>query len=345
MKNILIKAGILMFAIMAANIYGQDTKLLPNKPGTFQVVNWSVHGMSGTDYTKAETQANYKKLIELTEILRKNPVLGSPVGFDGVARLYGYPYDKMAGYGIPCALSIEFQYFFINKKGKEVKVNIEPPSWSMVINSVLCRANTGFSYGTNKPDDTPKPGFSYEKWKEVGDKLRYMFFQPGKKEKVARGVDVYDNNYIVIYNPENPPYWVPVTIKEAYTWIIDYWKLHPDKMQSDFMLKMLEDEYSQVPESDRNSYAYFGANPNISGNQVAGFCTDTTKNPLVRINTDYWNKKLPRSAIQMITFDCPQDKKYLDMEIESQQNYRTGDYYINSFLKAMDLSALQKIID
>ncbi|MGE5498102.1 MAG: hypothetical protein ACM3Q2_08535 [Syntrophothermus sp.] len=345
MKKKIIAAITVLFLILAVKVPAQKSDLLPDKSGTFQVVNWSVHGMSGTDYTKAETQANYKKLIGLTEILRRNQVLASPKGFDGVARLYGYQFDKKAGYGIPCALSIEFQYFFVNNKGKEVKVNIEPPSWSMVINSVLCRANTGFSYGTAKPDDTPKPGFNYEKWKEAGDKIRYMFFQPGKKETVSRGVDVYDNNYIVIYNPDNPPYWVPVTIREAYTWIIDYWKLHPNPIESEFMLKMMEDEYAQVSESERNSYAYFGANPNINGNQVAGFCTDTTKNPLVRINTEYWNKKLPRSAIQMITFDCPQDKKYLEREIESQQNYRTGDYYINSFLKVLDLAALQKIID
>lgn len=336
--SIKLTAGIL-FIFLTINIYSQESKLLPDKQGAFSIINWSVYGMSGTNYTKTETEANYKKLVEVTDVIRKNPVIGNPKGFDCNARLYGMQYDKRNGYGIPCQFSLEFSYFFVNNKGKEVKANIEPPNWNIRINRLNPFTGVGFGLSTPKPTETPKAGFNYEEWDNVGERIRDLIYVPAKKETLERGIDRYDDYTVVIYNPDNPPYWLPVTIREAFTLLIDYWKLHPDQIQSEMAVKMLEEEYAQFSENDRKGYAYSGMSP------FANIGSDSTQKPIMRINKNYWNRKLPRSAIQIISFECPADENFILNEMHEKMQNNGGSYHINRFLLELEMNSLLSVID
>ncbi len=79
-----------------------------------------------------------------------------------------------------------------------------------------------FQYQTIKPSEKPKAGFNYEQWKKVGEKLCDLFFMLGKKETIGKGSDRYDGVYVIVYNLDRPPYWLPVTSHEAFTLLIDY---------------------------------------------------------------------------------------------------------------------------
>lgn len=229
MNNIIGKIAGLILIILSSPVYPQEPALLPNKQGDFNVINWSVYGMSGSDFTKAEKNANYKKLVSITDVVRQNPVMKELKGFAVNARLYGEQYDKRNGYGIPCQLAFEFCYFFVNNKGKEVKVNIEPPHWDIEVNRIKPLKSDGFGYSSAKPTEKPKAGFNYEKWNEVGEKIRDLFYIPGKRENIEKGLDRYGDELVVIYNPDRPDYWLPVSLREACSLLLDYWRLYPTR--------------------------------------------------------------------------------------------------------------------
>lgn len=86
-----------------------------------------------------------------------------------------------------------------------------------------------------------------------------MLLPGGQKEELGNGIDRYIDEVIVVYNPDRPPYYLPVKIREIAELKIKYWKLHPDKMEADMMLPMLEDEYAQISETEREGWAYNNA--------------------------------------------------------------------------------------
>lgn len=325
-----------IFIILYAPMFAQESVLLPDKQGDFKIINWSVYGMSGTDFTKSEENANYKKLVAITDVIRQNPVMKELRGFAANARLYGRYFDRRNGYGIPCQLAFEFCYFFLNSKGKEVKVNIEPPHWDIEVNRIKPLNSDGFGYSSFKPSEKPKAGFNYEKWNEVGEKIRDLFYIPGNKETIERGLDRYGAELVVVYNPDRPDFWVPVTLREASTLLMDYWKLYPDQIQSEYMSTYLEAQFSQFSESDLDGYAYNG---------VGGVGSDKAQVQVMRINPEYWNKKLPRSAIQIIAFNCAKDISYLKYEMNEKKKHDGGSYHIERFLLELDIKSLMQVID
>jgi len=334
MKNLL---SIALIILLSIPLNAQSGKMVLDKPGTFKVVNWSVHGMSGTDYTKTEKDANYKKLVDLANIIKQNPVINSPLGFDCEAVLYGAGFDKKNGYGIQCNFALHFLYFFINNKGNSVRFNIEPPSWTIVVNKLDCMAGGSLGYNAQKPTEDIKPGFNFESWKQVADKLTDLCYVPGKKETIADGIDRYGSDFYVIYNSSRPAYWQPVTIREAFTLLIDFWKKHPHKMEADLMLNLIEPEYAKYSESEKDGPAYSGG--------IGGIGSDSKSTPIMRINKEYWNRKLPRSAIQIMSFNVPSDKKFLQRQIEEEMSSNSGFYHISRFLEKLDVNLFTKVID
>ena len=72
------------------------------------------------------------------------------------------------------------------------------------------------------------------------------FTVPPEKETIGRGIDVYGGECYVIYNPDRPPYWLPVTVKEAFNAMKDVYKNMHDAA-SVYLLKTIEDEFADIP--------------------------------------------------------------------------------------------------
>jgi len=80
MKKILL---ILFCAIcIHFSVQAQDYPLILNHPGTFKLIDWGVYTHYDCGFTKAETTANYQKIIGVTALVRKNPVFIDQKGFD-----------------------------------------------------------------------------------------------------------------------------------------------------------------------------------------------------------------------------------------------------------------------
>jgi len=74
--------------------------------------------------------------------------------------------------------------------------------------------------------------------------------------------------------------------------LLDYWKQVPDKIQAETMMPILENELAIFSETEKDGFASIGKSESISR-------IGSTKNetPVMRSNPDYWDQKLPRSAI------------------------------------------------
>jgi hypothetical protein len=320
-----------------------DYPLITDHPGNFKLIDWGVYTHWECGFTKAETSDNYQKIIGITDLVRKNQVFIDQKGFDCETYVYAKNCPDKNGFGIPSELSFGFEDWFMNK-GKPAKYKIEPPSWKVQVNHFNSFANTGsYSYSTAKPTETPREGFNYGKWVAAGVKVRGCFFIPGPKEELGNGLDRYGSELIVIYNPERPPYCLPVKFRDLAEGMIEYWKFHPDKLQSEMLTKMMEDEYAKFSETERNGWAY--NNTYDERSPILQITSKPGDQPVVKLNPEYWNRKLSRSAIQVLTFHRLSDTKRYTTEKEEWLKSNSPGYSLNRFLEALDISVLVPAID
>jgi len=328
---------LVLLVLCSQLLLAQEKTLLLSKPGTFKIVDWGVYTHYDCGFTKTETTENYRKLTGLTEVVRRNPVMSTLRGIDCQAVLYINSCEPKDGYGIPCKVSFEFSSWS-EENGKEQKWEIEPPSWGIYVNSLKTFSSGGFNFTCNIPTD-PRGGFNMEQWEKAAEKANELFFMPGLKENLAAGVDRYNGENIVSYNPDRPPYWKPVTIREVFNLLFQYWELDPNQQSSDMMMKALKDEYERFSETERNGYAFNGDPGSISG-----IGKDDTGIPVMRVNPDYWDKRLPKSAIQILSFYCPADKELIKSEREERLTNQDGSYHVSRFLEELNILDFQGIV-
>jgi hypothetical protein len=332
--------SIFTFSVIGSR--AQDYPLIPDHPGTFKLIDWGVYTHWDCGFTKAETTANYQKIIRITDLVRKNPVFVDQKGFECETYVFAKNCPGKFGYGIPSEIRFGFGDWFMDK-GQPKFYKIEPPSWTMQVNNLYSFAGSSFNSSASKPTEEPKAGFNFEKWKSVSEKLSECFNIPGEKEELGNGVDRYNSEIIVVYNPERPPYYLPVKFRELAEWKIEYWKLHPDKLQSDMIATMMEADYAKIPEAERDGWAY--NNTTDERCPVLGITPIPGPQPMVRLNPEYWNKKLPRSAIQILTFNRLTDTKIYTREKEDWLKHNAGGYSLGRFLEALDITTLVPAID
>lgn len=301
-------------------IYGQDQQLL-NKPGIFEVLGRTDYTLPECGFQKNELIANLQKINEVINVVRrKNPVLTDIKGFDGRARIYNISCREEERYGVPSRISFEFCEFFRDNSGTIVRSTIEPPEWSMILNKMV--PITGWQ-------------FSSDRFAEGVD----YFTIPKKKETVEPGIDVYEGENFVLYDSKRPPYWLPVTIEEAFAYVKEAWKKNPNKVTSEMMLKLIDNEYAALPTADLKKQAYFGGG-------VSRVTNDSSFPQIMRVNPDYWDKSRPKSDIQFMYFRWVMKNGFYTKEKEDCLRYNST-CYLNKFQEGFDLEdvrGLQKLV-
>lgn len=320
----------------------QDYPLLTEHPGAFKLIDWGVYTHYSCGYTKTETTINYQKIKALTEVVRRNPVFINQKGFDCETYVYAKNCPDKNGYGIPSELSFGFCGYYSNK-GKVSISRIEPPSWKVKVNDLNSFTGRSYGQGASKPTEPTKPGFDFARWNAVNDRLSECFSFPGPREVLDNGIDRYSSELIVVYNPDRPPYFLPVTFRELAENTIAYWKLHPYKEEAELALKMVEDEYARIPESERDGWAYNNTyDPRIA---LLGVTPIPGPQPVVRINPAYWNRKLPRSSIQFLTFYRLADTQRYARETAEALKHQSTGYHLSRFLEALDITLFRDVIE
>jgi hypothetical protein len=333
----LITTLLLIASILKSN--AQDKILLKAKPGKFKITYGTLNGQGPDqygklcDYTKAESDAATKNLVSLVDIFRRNPVLKDIRGFDGEADLSGGRCNTKFGYGLPSFVTFYFKTWS-SRKGKEVQWIYEPPQWRFEVNMTEKFCSNGFNVEDYSDTYNPtNPTFS-EKGTEIATRaLRELFFLPGVKEEICAGIDRYDDN-LILFNPERPNYWVQITIREVFRLLIDYWKQIPDKIQVEAIIPILEKEFSSFSETEKDGFAYFGRPESIY--RIGSKKNETA---VMRPNPEYWNQKLPRSAIQFMWLEIPKIEEVKRM-LEGNLKAEDGYYYVYRLLEELDVKDL-----
>jgi hypothetical protein len=316
-KNIFL---LILISLLITSLYAQPEKIpyLGDKPGTFEI-------LSRTDYsyklkfTPAEMAANMERIRELVSIVRQDPVLTDIKGFMGRARIYDISGTQKCSYGVPARISFEFSDYLYSK-GKITYNAIEPPEWTILLNQM-----SGYWYGFNTE--------------------KCMFTTPFNKETIAPGVDVYDNFTFVIYDPSRPPYWLPVTVEEAFAVAREEAKKEKDEIAAKYMNDFVEKEWAAISPANLKNQAYFGGGiTRVS--DASGF--GDQKNlfpPIVKVNPEYWNKNLPKSTIQFIVLTMSMDKKYMQSEYEScvKHQYYGETCNLRRFMVSYDEEDIKKL--
>jgi hypothetical protein len=302
----------ILFVFCHLVLLAQESKLLLDKSGIFIPLRQTGAAVSDCGFTKAETTAYFQKLARITEAIEQNPVMNQPIGFDCKTQVTYWECNLKEIYGIPSEISFFFRSWSL-EKGKEVQWINEPPEWAIQVNRLKAFVGSGYNVNTSKPN-AAKPGFSMAKWDEAADRLTELFFAPGEKEHLATGVDRYKGEIVIVYRPDHPDYWKQVTIREVFDLLFEYWRLHPNQESSEAITKMLEDEYAHFTVLELDGFAYYG-----DSDTLMKVGTDATKLPVLCVNRAYWDKNLSRSAVQLLSFYCPRDKKFLSNEKEERR--------------------------
>jgi hypothetical protein len=309
------KSFLLSFTLLVSlHLKAQELPLILDKPGTFEILNRTDNAGPDCNFTKAELSANIQKINELVAIVRKNPVLTEMKGFDGRARIYTTVACQYEGvYGVPVRISFEFAAWVKMKDGKEARNLIEPPEWSVHMNTIQPGWTSGFSI---KPD---------------------FFAVSEKKETVTPGIDVYDGECFVIYNPDRPDYWLPVTVKEAFDVAYAENKRNSDEVQWGYMKKMLDEEWAAIPQSDWNKHA------TMSG-MLSRVGTHEGFPKIMKVNPAYWDKSKPKSDIQLITFRMITNKKFLTQRTQEYLQKNSISYHSARFEESLDIEFVKSLL-
>jgi hypothetical protein len=300
----------IIFFILPVSLLSQSSDdYLPNKPGKWfinkGVDNWN----SNNDEIAFE-----KNLTVAAEWFHKNiPLLANPTGFDLQTTFYGIWDDdykkRECNYALRSTMDFAFQLFF-NNADKNAKRTLEPPHYEVSIN------NTESGHGSNFNEvgyivGTDDASIEVELEKARAEVNDFFLLFPLTK-KFANGVELYGDRNLIIYNSDRPPFWIPVTVRDVIEKKIAYYKIKEGK--NPFVYTYLKDFYDKMTPEELNSPAY------KSGDAVVGVSSDSTEAlQIMRFNKDYWDRSLPKSAIQFISLIYRQSNEF-DMEEHIKNN-------------------------
>ncbi len=339
-----ILAGLLLSVVF----YGQDNKWLNDKPGTWRFENHlpeKSYSLRNGTLSAADNTAFKKNMATLAEWFRQNhPMLQTPVGYDlrAIANWMWSDYTTRAEaeYGIPATLDFLFEIF--DDKGG--RWTVEPPQYGILVNSI-----TGGHQGLYfTPESIVEDGSRYdlsrsEDVRKARERLWQYFPVSWYKESPCPGVDVYSANtgspeQIVVYNHDRPPYWLPVTVQELADASLAYYSLF-QKIEIDRMVyDQLKSEIAELSPEELAAPAYYGHGSHFVL-QVNGKGQGLQ---IMRFNPEYWDRSLPASAIQFMSFFNP------GVGIEEMAEYRQRQghpHYPQQFADRMRWDEIVKIIN
>lgn len=295
----------------------KSSDFLPEKPG-----KWSYS--TNIETPGVEVVALNKNLAILADWFHQNsPMLSNPKGYDLNACAYGVwdeRYNlKKSTYALRAEIDIEFQLFLSNGG----KWTVEPPHYEFDINDTETGHGTVFGGydGYKAQVDDPK---LEQALNDATLKISEYFCVFELEKEIAPGIRLYKDGSLVVFNPDRPDYWIPVTVKEVMQAKMNYWKIKPGDKE---VYIYFETEYNKMSEDELNSPAYNGTE-----DAIIDVSAKQDGLQIMRFNPDYWDRNLPRSAVQFMTM---YGKESTEAELEeSFRNNGHADYpslLMNSF--------------
>ncbi len=321
--------------ILIVNVlYGQASKWDPAKPGTWRLENHlpdKSYKTRNITLSATDNIAFKQNISTLAEWFRQNNrMLKTPTGYDLRALVTWVWSDYSTimdyDYAIPCEMGFLFELFYSDGS----KWKVEPPQYNFDINATYGGIDGLFFTPESIVDDGSRYDQSFSgKVDKALNNLRQYFRVYPLKESPHPGVDIYQayrdgwqqngKQRIVVYNPERPPYWIPVTVSEMADAHLAYYSLFQKKEIDRMLLEQLKQEIAELTPEELAAPAYAGHNSHFVL-QVNG---TRQGYQIMRFNPAYWDRSLPPSAIQFMAFfnENLTEDEMADQEKRSYPNF------------------------
>lgn len=346
--------------LLQSSLFAQIDHFLPDKAGEWKPIN-----RFGNDNCTvlAEKSAYLANMISIAEwVHRNNEVVAKPIGFDAKV-VFTQPCHPVAnnsayrGHGYQGEFHIHFQRFFINSDtGKEDVWENYCPNIGIYINNPIRDISIQYDETGYQTGDPPQFKQSLERALE--NLKRYYNASPVTNE-VEPGVRIHTNGYVLVFNPDQPEYWIPVTVKEVMEAKLAYYKVKkeidetrkskalqewaklgyvPENSISVSTYDMIKKEYDSFTPEELTSKAYYA-----SGDEsVSGISTREEGWPVMRFNPECWDRTLPPSAVQFVSMEYkPRSKD--ELEDFYKDNNDVHDY-VGLFVNAMPVEKMGELI-
>jgi len=322
-----VKLFVVLFLLLPVLCEAQKSaEYLPEKPGKVILNQYSMN-------IADELHRNVKHVAEW--FIQKSPVLTNPKGFDLWVYFTGYWNDRYklqpGNYGRRGELNFDFRVFY--REGGQRK--IEPPHWSFDINNT----ETGHGTNSNLPgwDNTKDPESLEKPMNKAAADLNDLFRVFPFIREIAPGVKLYGGGNVIVFNPDRPPFWIPVTVREVANMKMAYYSLievHLLPYLKEEIAKLSEEQLSAPAFSGHEEYFVLNVHPELEDK------TNESGGQMMRFNPEYWDRSLPPTAIQFMTLYYPERSQAEKDEFIKYNGYPIfGDVVMNS-IKLEELAEL-----
>ena len=353
----LILMGII-FSIFVSN--AQSTQFQPEKPGKFVLQN-KLNKCSGMDIAVL-----LNKLTAITEWVRqKDSGINQPTGFDALVTLSGNLCNQVAtkdDFGIQSSIYFAFHDFYLENGVPHTATGNTAHGIEFLINNPIGLISNQFTetgFITGYPPNLRQPLEN-----ALENLKKYYTIAPLIKE-IAPGVRLYApnpgtwfNGTLLVFNPDRPDIWIPVTVKEIMEAKLAYYKIKqdidsinyektlaewaklnfkPDRVIRPDLYNRMKKEFENFTTEELSHPAYSSSQSGISTINAHG-----EGRQVMKFNPSSWDRALPTSAVQYISMDYRTANKS-ELELFKRNNDGLIDY-VGLFLNALPVEILGELI-
>ena len=361
MNVLMVVSGITFF--MSTSL-GQSTQYQPDKRGKFIIENQL------NKCPEVNENAITIKLTSIVEWVRlNNQVMNPPIGFDAAISFSGNLCNEVRrneAFGRQSKIYYSLRYYYIENGVSKTTTDWAAHGTEILINNPTRFISTQFDetgVQTNDPPHLKQPlKMALENLK------RYYAISPIIKE-IAPGVRLYApkpgtwfSGTIIVFNPNQPDIWIPVTVKEIMEARLAYYNIKQEidsinyektkaqwakmnfkpaagKSMQPMLYDVIKNEYEKFTVEELNSPAFLSSDEQFGVSMVN---TRGVGRLVVRFNPACWDRSLPVTAIQFISMEY-RPATALELEEFKQRNGGLTDY-VGLFFNNMPVEKMGELI-
>jgi len=312
------KTGAIIFLLIllpAVNCIAQEIKYLTDRQGEYIVKN-QLNKCPGFDF--ATYSANLKAITGWFH--NNNQVFNPPKGFDAIVTMGGNLCDDDRHsfyYGIMSNIHFAFYYFYMQNGEMKQATGWSAHGTGININNPTTNIGRTFDESGFKTGDPPSLKQPLEN--ALTNLKQYYTTNPIERE-ISRGVTLFKGGYLLVFNPDKPWIWKPVTVREIMEAELAYYKVKkeidsinyqktlekwaklnfkPPETVTASVYDLIKKEYSSFSSEELNKPASITRDEG----DISGISADGLGMPVMKFNKECWDRTLPPTSVQFISLE------------------------------------------